>query len=177
MPKRYVRGDRAFARLIKQLPDTVTKEIRQQLNQSGRTALALERRLAPFRTGAVQRALSYKVPPVRLSLKVGLVGKAINKKLFYGWIVEWGRKESIVTVTRSGTLGRAKAAGLNVRAGSYKRAALSAGVGGAYQLHVKPLPARHFVYVAGVREQLYAPYRAIWGNALSKAAAGAGTDD
>jgi hypothetical protein len=177
VPKRYVRGDRAFGRLIKQLPQTVTNEIRQQLNQTGRTALALEQRRVSVRTGAVKNALSYKVPPVRLQLKVGLIGKPLNRRLFYGWIVEWGRKASVVTVTRAGTLGRAQAAGLNVRGGAYKDVALSAGIGGAYQLHVKPLPPRHFVYVAGVREQLYAPYKSIWNNALKRAAAGAGGDD
>lgn len=184
MSKRYVRGDRAFVRLLKRLPDSTNQEIREQLKSTGQTVVALERRLVPIYagsrkgvvSGALQSALSYSVPPVRLSLKVGLVGKAINRKLFYGWIVEWGRKASTVTVTRVGTLARARAAGLRVRANNYKTAALAAGVSGTYQLHVKALPPRHFVYVAGLREQIYPAFRSIWSKALAKAAAGASDD-
>jgi hypothetical protein len=176
VPKRYVRGDRAFGRLLKQLPDSVATELRQQLNATGRSVVALQHRRAPVRTGALSSALSYNVTPKRLSLKVGLVGKAINKKLFYGWIVEWGRKAQVVTATHSGTFRRALSSGLNVRAGAYKNAALAAGTKGAYQLHVRAMPARHFVFIPGLREQIYPAYRNIWGKALAKAASGASDD-
>jgi hypothetical protein len=149
VPKRYVRGDRAFGRLVKQLPQSVSDELRTQLNSTGRSVLALQRRRAPMRTGAVAGALSYSITPKRLSLKVGLVGKAINRKLFYGWFVEWGRKGGGRGIKR-------------------KSAKYSAGVGAQ--------PARHFIFVAGLREQIYGPYRNIWNRALSKAASGASDD-
>jgi hypothetical protein len=182
--KRYVRGDRAFVRLLKKLPDSAQQEIRGQLVKTGQTVVALQRRLAPIYggnrkgvvPGALQAGLSFSVPPIRLSLKVGLVGKAINRKLFYGWIVEWGRKASVVTVTRAGSFARAKGAGLRVRPNNHKAAALAAGISGTYQLHVRAMAPRHFVYVAGLRQQIYPAFRNIWDKALARAAAGASDD-
>jgi hypothetical protein len=81
------------------------------------------------------------------------------------------RKARTIIVTRSGTLQRARAAGLGVRSNRYKVAALKAGVKGAYRLRITPLPARHFVYTSS-REQLYAPFRQVWSRALDKAAHG-----
>jgi hypothetical protein len=135
--------------LLKQLPQSVTDELRKQLNTTGRSVLALERRRAPVRTGAVQSALSYKVAPVRLNLKVGLVGKAINRKLFYAWFIEGGRKGGGRGVKR-------------------KSAKYNQGVGA--------MAPRHFVYVAGLREQIYPSFRNIWDRALIKAASGASDD-
>jgi hypothetical protein len=97
----YVRGDRAFGRLIKQLPDDVSDEIRAQLNRPGRCCWPAGQAKAPvyhgkprkgLTPGALRSGLSYSVPPKRLSLKVGLVGKAINKRLFYGYLVEFGHR-------------------------------------------------------------------------------------
>jgi hypothetical protein len=148
MAQRRIRGDRAFGRLIKQLPIAVENDIRAQLHQSGRMLLSLAQRHVPVRTGALASALSYSIPPKRLSLKVGLVGKALNQKLFYGHIIEFGRK----------------AGGRGVKRGTPK---YSAGVG--------KLPPHHFVYLV-TREQMYAPFRGIWDAALRKSAAGASDD-
>jgi hypothetical protein len=149
LPKRYVRGDRAFGRLIKQLPVAVSDDIRQQMNATGRSVLALQRRRAPMRSGMLQAGLSYSVTPKRLSLKVGLVGKAANRKLFYGWFVEQGRKGG----------------GRGVKRKSPKYAA---GVGA--------MPPRHFVYIAGLLQQIYPVFRSMWDRALVKAASGASDD-
>jgi hypothetical protein len=145
VPKRYVRGDRAFGRLLKQLPDNVASELRQQLNATGRSVLALQRRRAK---GSLQAGLSYSVTPKRLKLKVGLVGKAINRQLFWGWFVEWGRK----------------AGGRGVKRKSAK-----------YAQGVGAMAPRHFVYIPGLREQIYPAYRAIWDRALRQA--GGQSDD
>jgi hypothetical protein len=147
--KRYVRGDRAFGRLLKQLPDTVANELRGQLEATGRRVLGIEQRRAPVRTGALQTALSYAVTPKRLSLKVGLVGKPINRKLYYGWFVEWGRKGG----------------GRGVKRGSAK---YNAGVGA--------MGPRHFVFIAGLRDQIYPGFRNIWNEALIKAGSGVSDD-
>lgn len=171
MPKRYVRGDRSFGRLLKRLPDDVTAEIRSQLNQTGRMLLALARRRVPVAKGNLRAGLSYYIPPVRLQLKVGLVGKATNRKLFYGHIVEFGNKAKTVWVVRGGLHPNIRAAG--GRSNNYKALAKAMGVG--YELRVPARPPRHFVYVA-TRDQIYAPYRAIWNNALGKAGTGASDD-
>jgi hypothetical protein len=146
--RRYVRGDRSFTRLLKQMPDTVADELRTELGKTGRSVLALQRRRAPFRTGALQAGLSYAVTPKRLSLKIGLVGKAINRRLFYGWFVQWGRKGGGRGVKR-------------------KSAKYAAGVG--------KMPPHPFVFIAGLREQIYPAYRNIWDRVLRKA--GGQSDD
>lgn len=149
MAKRYVRGDRAFGRLLKQLPDTVARELRDQLNSTGRQLLALERRQAPMRTGAIQGALAFSVAPKRLTLKVGLIGKAINRRLFYAWFDEFGRK----------------AGGRGIKRKSAK-----------YAQGVGALPAKHFVYVE-TRANIYLPFKSIWDRALKIAGAGNMSDD
>ena len=58
--------------------------------------------------------------PNTLKLKVGLIGKVLNKRLFYGRIIEFGRKASVKTVKRANSK--------------------------SYQLPIKAIAARHFVY-------------------------------
>jgi hypothetical protein len=111
VPKRRIRGDRAFKRLIGKLPETVKGEMVVELNVLGRDQLARERSLVAKRSGKLGNALSFKVLPATLKLKVGLLGKPINKKLFYGRIIEFGRKSKVVDVVRGGLSSRVRAAG------------------------------------------------------------------
>lgn len=143
MAKRYVRGDRAFGRLLKMLPDTVSQQLRGQLKISGQQELLQQRAFAPFRTGTTKDALSFRVPPVQLTLKVGLVGKPLNRRIYWAHIVQFGRKGG----------------GRGVKRGSAK---FSAGVG--------KVAARNFIFPP--RQAFFAPFKAIWDKALRKAASG-----
>ena len=147
MPRR-VKGDRSFRRLIDKLPDTVRQMIVGQMQTTGIQVLAQQRSLAPFRTGSVKGALSMRVLPKSLKLKVGLLGKPLNRRLFYAHIIEFGRKAQTVTAKRAN--------------------------GTSYSMRVSALPPRNFIYFA--RAPLYAPFRNIWDMAIDKAAAGL-TDD
>lgn len=149
MGKRFIRGDRQAFRLLKRLPASVARELVVQLNLTGRQLLAEEKARAPVRTGALQSGLSFRVSPKQLRLKVGLVGKVINRKLYYGLFVEKGRHGGGRGVKR-------------------KSAKYAAGVGA--------MPARHFVFIAGVRQRIYPEFRQIWEKALRSAAAGASDD-
>lgn len=173
MPKRRIRGDRAFKRLIGKLPETVKGEMVVELNVLGRDQLARERSLVAKRSGKLGNALSFKVLPATLKLKVGLLGKPINKKLFYGRIIEFGRKSKVVDVVRGGLSSRVRAAG--GRSNRYKALAARMGVKGSYKLKVRAMAPRHFVYTT-TRDQLAAPFRNIWQRALGRAAAGASDD-
>lgn len=144
MPKRYVRGDRSFKQLIDRLPDAVRQEIIVQLNLTGRELLAQDISNAPVATGSLKAALTMKVLPASLKLKVGLVGKAINRQIFYALMVEYGRKGG----------------GRGVKRGSAKYAS---GIGATI--------ARHFVYNRG-REAIYEPFKQIWTKALARASSG-----
>lgn len=170
---RRVRGDRAFKRLIKQLPAAVRQEILAVMQSQGRDELSKEQSLVARRTGALGAGLTMRVLPVSLKLKVGLLGKPINRKLYYGWIVEKGRKAQTVIVVRQANRAAAKAAApfLGGTSTYYKYVAHKHGLAGTYQLRVGALPPRHFVYTS-TREQLYQPYRVVWNNALARAATG-----
>jgi hypothetical protein len=167
---RRVHGN--FRSLLNRLPSSVSDEVRDLQNETGKMLLARAYARVPTKTGALRAGLGYSVTPKTLRLRFGILGKAKNRKLFYGRIQEFGRRGRTIIVTRRGTLQRARAAGLNVRANAYKRASLKAGIGGAYKLRIKPMAAKHFVYNA-TREQIYRPYQKLWGRILHRAAAGA----
>lgn len=131
------------------MSDVVRAEIVVQLHVSGRQAVALDRSRAPVRKGDLRDALSYSVSPKQLRLKVGLIGKAINRKLFYGLFVEEGRK----------------AGGRGITRGSAK-----------YAQGIGAMAPRHFVFVPGERELIYQPLRDIWLRVLAKAASGVSDD-
>ncbi len=170
--KRRMRGDRAFKRLLKALPDSARKQMVVLLNSTGREQLSRAKALVPVgKTGELKRGLTFKVLPASLRLKVGLIGKPLNKRLFYGLIVEFGRRAQTKIVTRSGTLARARSAGLKVRSNRYKTAALSAGVKGAYKLKIRAMAPRHFVYNTS-RTALNEPFRELWAQSLNRAANG-----
>jgi hypothetical protein len=145
---RRVRGDRAFRRLITKLPDVVRQEIVGQMKVTGTQVLAQQRSLAPFRTGATKNALSMRILPKSLKLKVGILGKPLNRQLFYAHIIEFGRKAQTVSAKRAN--------------------------GASYSMRISALPPRNFIYFA--RDPLYQPFRNIWDRALQKAASGISDD-
>jgi len=145
---RRVRGDRAFKRIIDRLPAAVRSEIIVQLNILGRDVLAQERGAAPIKTGTMRDALSMRVLPASLKLKVGIIGKALNKRLFYSHVVQFGRKGG----------------GRGIKRGSAK---YLAGIGAT-----KP---RNFIYTKS-RDEMYAPFREIWTRALNRASEGVSDD-
>jgi hypothetical protein len=169
MPAR-VRGN--FKSLLQRLPDAVEAEIRQQLNDTGKMLLARARARAPVyqgkprkgRTaGALRAALSYKVPPKRLNLRVGVIGKPAMRRVFYGAFVEFGHR--IAHGSRLEPVQRI-AARPGSRAFRLAMARRRAGAGGDY---VRPRP---FLYTMS-RAEIYAPFQKIWGRAIHNAAAGA----
>lgn len=142
MPRR-VRGDRAFIKLIKQLPDAAKSEMVNLLQETGAQVLTEQSARVPKRTGTLNRALSMKVLPKSLRLQAGLIGKPINRKLFYGRIIQSGRRGQTVRARRRG--------------------------GKTYLMKIRGMAPRNFIYPYS-REQLYAPFRALWDRVLKRAA-------
>jgi hypothetical protein len=62
--------------------------------------LARAKAEAPKRTGGLSGALSFKVAPKTLNMRIGLVTKAMRRKFFYGYILDQGRKAKTVQVKR-----------------------------------------------------------------------------
>lgn len=85
-------GVREVRRLIRQLPGAATDELAGVMQRFGSKFLAAMRSNAPVRTGRLVAGLSVKFLRRTLRLQVGFVGKAINRKLFYGHIIQFGHK-------------------------------------------------------------------------------------
>lgn len=96
-----VTGARAFRKRLKQLPDAVSAEIVTVLNEGGQQIRAAMAARARRRTGKLAAGIKYKVLPNTLRLQVGLLGTPRGRaKLFYGYILDKGRKKQTVTITR-----------------------------------------------------------------------------
>lgn len=158
---RRVHGN--FKSLLRRLPGSVAEEIEAQLHKTGRTLLARARARVPVRTGALKVGLSYKVLPKSLRLRVGIIGKPLNRKLYYGRFVQFGhrigykgnRLKRLEKITAKGNA--AKLIRLRRRANIRK-------------FGVRPRP---FLFTM-TRDELFQPYQKIWGRAIHRAASGKG---
>ncbi len=79
-------------RLLNRLPDAVQREVVKTLEDAGPELLAKSRVATPVKTGRLRNALKYRVLPKSLRAQLGIIGKRLNRDLFYGWILEVGRK-------------------------------------------------------------------------------------
>lgn len=142
---RRVRGDRSFVRLLKQMSPAIQGEVETLLRETGAQVLTEQKSRVPVRTGALKQGLSMKVLPKSRRLQVGLIGKPVNRKLYYGRIVEFGRKGQTVRARRAG--------------------------GKPYLMKVRGMAPRPFVYSVN-REDIYSRFRSLWDRVLGRAAAG-----
>lgn len=63
-------------------------------------ARAIAQAGAPVRTGRLRAAISARVYPKQLRLRVGLLTKGDRRRFFYGYILEVGRKAQTVRARR-----------------------------------------------------------------------------
>lgn len=131
-------GVKGFRRIMRQLPDEVRTEIIGALGRAGqRLQAAMRARARRGKTGDLQAGIKYKVLPRSLRMQVGILGtKRERRALFYGFVLDKGRKAQTVTVHR-----RRRGAPKILSRGR-KRAQDIASV---YQLRVTRLKADHFV--------------------------------
>ena len=97
-----LQGAQRLRRLLRGLPDGLRDELGAILQQTGDELLAQMEADVPTRTGRLRRALRLVLSAKALRLRVGLVGKVANRKLFYGRIVNFGRRAQTVRVYRHG---------------------------------------------------------------------------
>jgi len=148
--RRRVRGDRAFRRLIRKLPEAAREEIYQMFLRGGDRILAAQRAQSP--SSRVRAALSRRVSKTSLRLRVGLIGRPINRRLYFARILEKGRRAQIVNVTR-----RMKAGGR------------------PYQMRVRAMAARPYVYSAqtkAIRDSMGGELGTFWDRTLARAGQG-----
>lgn len=144
-----VRGDRSVRKLLRQLPAAVKEEMQATLADAGRELLAEMQADVPVRTGALRAGLGTKLLKASLRLRVGIVGPpSARNRLFYGRIVEFGRKGQAVRARRAGER--------------------------PYQMRVRAMAPRPFVFKrrAAIRDALNKRLRTFWNNTLADAAQG-----
>ena len=155
--RRRIKGDRSFRRLLRNLPDAARAELADAMEGGGRELLAAQQAAAPSRSGALRRGLSMKLLKGSLRLRVGLIGKAVNRRLFYGRIVEFGRKASNVVV---------------------RRLARRTGKAFSYRMRIPARAGRPFVYTK--RTDLRSAFRErltrFWERTLGRASGGTAND-
>lgn len=150
-------GSKSFRRLLKNIPEQARVEIAHAMEDAAPRIAAQMRANAPEKTGALRAGIKWRVSRRLLRLQVGLIGtKRGRAKLFYGYILNFGRKARKVNVRRRAPGG-----------------AIS-----SYVMNVRGFRGLHFVTggFRDLRAQLNAKLRDIWSKILKHAASGAGND-
>jgi hypothetical protein len=156
-----VKGATSFRRLVRQLPDASQAELLVLLNQAGPVIAARMKARTPVlatprkdrQAGALRDGIAWKVNARSMTLQVGLLGTPRGRaKLFYGHIIDVGRKAKTVTIKRGAHEGSA--------------------------LHVRALTPLRLVYkgLQDFRSGFLPEYRQLMDRILLRAAQGAGDD-
>lgn len=158
MPRSSVKGAAALRRLFRRLPDAAREEIGNELVGIGARLLARARGEAPVgRTGRLRAALNVKVAVKTLQLRLGLITKATQRKGFYGYILDQGRRAKTVQVKRRTKTGIS-----------------------TYAMRVKGIPRNRYDFVFGrvrdFRKNEMPKLRATFDRIMSRAAMGIGND-
>lgn len=138
------RGLSELVRLFDTLPAEAEAALKEQLPIAAANILAIEKADVPVRTGDLWRGLATQSLNDGLTVRAGLVGitngrsgKTSLGSLFYGRIVEFGRKQQVVLVERRRRVGgRLRSSrGRKIAADLYK----------PYKMTVPAAPPRPFV--------------------------------
>lgn len=145
-------------RLLQNIGPEAEREILQAYQRRAPAILAYARSEVPARNGSgrLRAALAFKIFPKTLRLRIGLLTKRIQKKLFYAHILEQGRRAQVVKVRR--------------------RRPVSGGVA-VYMMRIRAISKDRYDFVRGRTEQfmqrtLGEDVRGILGKALKRLSAG-----
>lgn len=156
--RRRIKGDRAFKRLIARLPDAVREEVVTMLEDAGKEIVAMQRADATVSSRA-RAAISMRVLRGALQLKTGIIGRPLNRRLWWTRVIEKGRKAVTVTARYRRVPGSTRKLG--------------------YPVRVRALAPRPFIYSAraeAVRRSMGGRLGQLWAKALARASQGA-TDE
>lgn len=153
-PFRTSKGVRRIKRIMRNLPDAAQAELVGVLEKTGPRLVNLIKARTPVRTGALSRGIKFRVARRGLKLRAGVLGslKALGK-LFYGYILNWGRKAGPVKARRRTKNGTSN-----------------------YMLNVKGITGSRFVTGAGkqIGTEVQPQLQSIWTRILNRAAGGSG---
>lgn len=158
-------------RIIRGIEPAMRAEMAKEMRGVGHDILAAMQANAPVATGKFKNSLSASLNERSLTLKIGLVGKPINREVFYARILEGGRKAQTIAVSRGfdaqkAAASRLEGANMRLRVNSYRS---------TYLLHVRAFPPHRTVYAryTRLRVEFNQRLKGIWDRVLTRAAAGA----
>lgn len=153
-PFRTSKSVRRVKRIMRNLPDAAQAELVGVLEKTGPRLVNLIKARTPVRTGALSRGIKFRVAKRGLKLRAGLLGSPKARgKLFYGYILNWGRKAGPVKARRRTKTGTSN-----------------------YMLNVKGITGSRFVTGTGklIGREVQPQLQSIWARILKRAAGGAG---
>ena len=156
MARETVQGLAEANAVLQAIPIAAREQVAVETAIIGREVLAAMKRDVPRDTGALAGALMVQTIFDQLRTRVGLLGiSKFRPKLFYGIIVEYGRKAQVVRLTRG------------------KRAKQLRAIGESRTMKVSALPARPFVHAD--RPEIRAEQRLanFWSEVMAKAGSAA----
>jgi hypothetical protein len=165
MARSRIKGVAKVKRIMRALPDAMRDQIADALEQSGKDLAAEMSGRTPSRTGALRAGIKWRVLRKTMRLRVGLIdAPKVRNKLFYGRILDLGRKAQTVTVNRR-IAGVAQPGGGKAVAGA--RVA-------KYTMRVRAIAPKRFVTgrYPDLRAKINDRLRGVWTRALSKIAGG-----
>lgn len=125
------------------VPEAAKEELGVELAIIARDALSIQQAAAPSDTGALRAGLSLQLLIQRLTVRIGLIGlKGGRASLFYGRIVNFGRRAQTVLVQRRRRV--------NGQLRSSRRRKVAADIAATYPLKVRPRAAVDFIGAPGV---------------------------
>lgn len=157
--RRRVRGDRSFRRILKRMPDVIRSEMLEMLDKTGDAVLAQQQRDVPVRTGALRSGLSKRLYKGLVRVRVGLIGQAVNRRLFYARWIEGGRKAKTMIVKR--------------------KAPKVENLAGIYRKRIGAMAKRPFIRsdrTNRIRDTLAGQIQGYWQRVIQKASVGANDD-
>lgn len=143
-------------RVLQGMGPEVEKQVLASYQRHAPAILAYARGEAPSRSGNLRARLAFKIFPKTLRLRIGLLTRAVQRKVWYARILEYGRRAQSVRVKR--------------------RRPVSGGLT-QYVMRVKAIPAGRYDFVRGRAEEfmqrtLGADLRNVLNKALKRLSAG-----
>lgn len=153
-----VKGVASLRRLLRKLPDAARIELSDELKAIGARLTATAKAETPVKTGRLRSAINFKSTVKGLQLRLGLVKKQDRKRLFYGYILDAGRKAKVVKAKR------------RKADGTYS----------TYNMRIRAIDPSRYEFVFGRRrdfqENEVPKLRTVLDRVLTNAARGAGND-
>jgi hypothetical protein len=95
-----VKGGPQLRRALKAGPDIAEEELGQTMQGITARLLGRAKAEAPVRTGLLRGLLNARFMPKSLKIKLGLITRAAQRKGWYGYILDQGRKARTVKAKR-----------------------------------------------------------------------------